>query len=131
MAWTAELVNKFPYNKQYAFIVKYTDGTTVVNEQVNSQSPDDARRKVQNRLAQLEAKVDFDNMALGVIAQPAAPTALQLAEQEFRDNDRKLTAALKAVDKGLLSANDPRIAQIKSDMSAAITSRPALVFLIS
>ena len=133
MAWTAELVNKFPYNKQYAFVVRYTDGVDEVNEQINARTPEDARRKVYSRIAELEAKVDFDGMPLGPISAPAVstPTAAEIQEQTFRDNDRKLSAALRAVDKGLLSANDSRITNIKSDMSAAIASKPALIFLIS
>ena len=133
MAWTATLVNKFPYNKQYAFVVIYMDGVDEVNEQINARTPEDARRKAYSRIAELEAKVDFDAMPLGPISAPTntPPTAEEVQQREFIDNDRKLTAALKAVDKGLIAANDPRIAAIQSDMSAALASKPSLVFLVS
>lgn len=123
---TAELVSRNP------LVVKFVDGANSHNEQIKGTIRDQEglRRAVKARVDALNDKDTISKLALGIVGQPT-PVPIDTVQETFLSNDRKLTAALRAVDKGLLQANDPRIVSIQSDMAAAIASRPALVFLIS
>jgi len=126
MAWTAELIKKEKEATHLDLVVRFSDGTTVIEERyriTRTLTVASFKALVRRKIVDLESLPQSDtNLSLGVVdlVPPVVvpPTPAEIAEQRWRQKFDRLQVAQMLVDHGVISNILPAYVNLRNEVQA-------------